>query len=562
MRCRPVTRTPHLLTAKRFDLLIVGGGIHGLAAARGAAMRGLSVALVERGDFVGGASFNHLKTLHGGLRALQTLDLIRFREGIRERAAMARLAPHLVRPLPFLLATRRTLTRSRTALRTAFIIDRLLSADRNRSLPEWLHLPPGRVISRAEALERAPGLPASITGAALWFDYQLLKTERHAIGFAHAAAEHGATLANYVEAVEGIVRHGRLMGLRVRDAMTGDHFDVEADVVLNAAGPAVGVVANRLGLRVDWPVQRAMNLVTTRPAPSCAVAAALGSGTLFLVPWRDRMVVGTWHEERAFDPASMDVPLDAVERMCVDVNASFPGLDLRVDEITLVHRGLVPGLRAEGERVIMRPRSAILDHARDGLEGALSIIGVKYTTGRSVAEAAVDLVLRKKGRPNAPSASADTPLPGAAVGPVSDASRALQEAFPSVTRASADHLADTYGTAARDVLDVRGRTDLLAPIASGAPCLRAEVVYAIRHEMAMTLADVVLRRIGLGDAGHPGETAARDVARVMQQELGWSDTRVTDELAALRHAYLPVTRDSSPTFTARERRGTGSSTPR
>lgn len=538
-----MTRAPHLLTATRFDLLIVGGGIHGLAAARDAAMRGLSVALVERGDLAGGSSFNHLKTLHGGLRALQTLDLPKFREGIRERATMARLAPHLVRPLPFLLPTRRTITRSRTALRAALAIDRLLSPDRSRALPEWLRLPPGRVVSRAEALERAPLLPPHVTGAAVWFDYQLLKTERHAIGFAHAAAAQGAILANYVEAVEGIVRDGRLRGARARDVLTGNQFDVQADIVLNAAGPAAGVVATRLGVRVDWPVQRAMNLVTIRPAPSCAVAAALGGGTLFLVPWRDRMVVGTWHEERAFDPSSTDVSIDAVERMCVDVNASFPGLDLRVDEVTLVHRGLVPGRRVDDGRVVMRTDSAIVDHARDGLDGALSIIGVKYTTGRSVAETAVDLVLKKKGRGKEPSASSVTPLPGACDRPIDECSRALREAFPAVSPASAVHLAATYGAAAGEVLDVGGRGDLTAPIASGASWLRAEVAYAVRHEMAVTLADVVLRRIGLGDAGHPGDVAAGDVARVMQQELGWSDARVTEELAALRRAYLPVTRN-------------------
>src|SRR5690242_11717175 len=177
------------LTRTQFDLLVVGGGIHGLTAAYDAVQRGLTVALVERDDFGSGASFNNLRTVHGGLRSLQTGDLGKFRLSIRERRTFARIAPHLVEPLAFLLPTSRAFTRSRTAINVAFLIDGLLGADRNRDLPPRLQLPRGRTLSRAECIAIDPLLAdRDLTGGALWYDYQMPRTERLTLAFAHAAA--------------------------------------------------------------------------------------------------------------------------------------------------------------------------------------------------------------------------------------------------------------------------------------------------------------------------------------------------------------------------------------
>src|SRR4051812_10402816 len=160
------------LTDHTFDLLIVGGGIYGLTIAYDAAQRGLSVALVERDDFGGGASFNHLRTIHGGLRYLQSLDLSRARESVRERRTVARIAPHAVRPLPFALPLYRSLTRGKLAMRAGFALDRLVSAGRNRGVPASHRLPGGRVVSRAHAVQRFPGLRRQgLTGAAVFHDF-------------------------------------------------------------------------------------------------------------------------------------------------------------------------------------------------------------------------------------------------------------------------------------------------------------------------------------------------------------------------------------------------------
>src|SRR3954470_5557583 len=159
------------LAARTFDLLVIGGGIYGLTIACDAAQRGLSAALIDRNDFGSGASFNHLRTIHGGLRYLQTLDLRRARESIRERRTVARIAPHLVQPLPFALPLYRSLTRGKLAMRAGFLLDRVVASGRNRGVPPALRLPGGRVVSRPAAIDRFPGLRRQgLTGAAVFSD--------------------------------------------------------------------------------------------------------------------------------------------------------------------------------------------------------------------------------------------------------------------------------------------------------------------------------------------------------------------------------------------------------
>src|SRR6185369_16724784 len=153
-----MVRDPDRLTGRTFDLLVVGGGIHGLTIACDAAQRGAAVALIERDDFGSGASFNHLRTIHGGLRYLQSLDFRRARESVRERRTLARIAPHTIKPLPFALPLYRSLVRSKAAMRGGFVLDRMVAAGRNRGVPSTHRLPGGRVYSRGSAIQRFPGL--------------------------------------------------------------------------------------------------------------------------------------------------------------------------------------------------------------------------------------------------------------------------------------------------------------------------------------------------------------------------------------------------------------------
>jgi glycerol-3-phosphate dehydrogenase len=484
-----VIRDLSRLAARDFDLLVVGGGVYGLATAYDAAQRGLSVALVERADFGGATSFNHLKTIHGGLRYLQSADLGRMRESIRERRAFARIAPRFVAPLPFVMPTSASLTRNSWAMRVAFALDALVGSDRNEGLGPAHHLPAGRVISGAEALEllnwAVGGAP--IRSAALWYDYESVRGDQLTLSFALAAVNHGAVLANYTEALEPERdTSNRVVGAGARDVLTGDRFRISARLVVNAAGPWGAVVLSRAGVPGRWPLLKAMNLVTSRPAPRAAVVSATRLGrALVLLPWQGRLVVGTSEspdERMADDQAASRAEMVA---FIAEINETFPALELGPGEVTLVHRGVVPAIHAGG-RLSLLGHSRIIDHAADGTRGLISLVGVKYTTARVVAERAVDLVLRKLGKPPVPSRTSTATLPGAA-------------------------LTDT---------------DPLDPVA-----------HAIREEMAQTLADVVIRRTGVGASGHPGDEVANQYASAMQSALSWSEERKKSELEALARFY-------------------------
>src|SRR3954452_25231651 len=244
-----MTRDLEQLSGRTFDLLVVGGGIYGLAIAYDAAQRGLSVALVERHDFGSGSSFNHLRTIHGGLRYLQSLDIARARESIRERRTIARIAPHAVRPLPFAVPLYRSLMRGKTAMRAGFALDRFVAAGRNRGVPPSLRLPGGRVVSRSHAVQRFPGLRRQgLTGAAVFYDYVTTEPDRLTFSYALAAAEHGAVLANHVEATAPLVDNGRVTGVSARDGLGSRTLDIAARITVNATGGRVDGLLKPLGI--------------------------------------------------------------------------------------------------------------------------------------------------------------------------------------------------------------------------------------------------------------------------------------------------------------------------
>ena len=532
-------RDPDRLTERTFDVLVVGGGIYGLAIGYDAAQRGASVALVERDDFGSGSSFNHLRTIHGGLRYLQHLEVARARESMRERRTLARIAPHAVVPVRFALPLYRSLTRGKLAMRAGFIVDRFVAAGRNRGVTASLALPGGQVFSRHQAVEHFPGLRRrGLTGAAVWYDYVVPEADRLTFSWALAAAAHGAVLANYLEAV-GIARDGRrVAGVEAVDRRTGRSLQIAARTVVNATGAAIDRLLGSIGLSTRMPLVMAMNLVTTRDAGDAALGGQSASGrNLFLVPWRHRALFGTWESSRPCEPGAAPAEEDVVA-FIAELNEAFPALELRRSDVALVHRGVVPAAERSG-RVTLEGRAQVHDHGSDGMEGLFSVAGAKYTTARAVAEQVVDRVIRTIPGSWAPCRTASTPLPG---GHVRDLALAVAEArrdydtlVPSDT---IPHLVAAYGSAYREVMDLaRTRPDWCARVAADSPVIGGELVWAVRHEMAETLCDAVLRRTPLGALGYPGDQAAARAAAIIGAERQWSDERTQMELGSLRQFY-------------------------
>ncbi len=528
------------LASQTFDLLVVGGGIYGLTIAYDAAQRGLSVALVERDDFGSGASFNHLRTIHGGVRYLQTLDLARARESVRERRTIARIAPHAVRPLPFAVPLYRSLTKGKLAMRAGFLLDRFVAAGRNRGVAASHRLPAGRVTSRGNAVQRFPGLRRQgLTGAAVMYDYVTTEADRLTFSFALAAAQHGATLANHVEAAAPLVDGKRVVGVSARDTLAGRTFDVMARLTVNATGAAVDHLLGPIGLSTGVAMLKAMNLVTKRDAGDEALGGRSVSGRyLFLVPWRERALFGTWESDRVCDPSDTSVDERDVASFIAELNQAFPALDLTLADITLVHHGVVPAA-VRGDRATPASHERIRDHAADGYEGLISIAGTKFTTARAVAERVTDLSISKLKKTATPSRTAVTPLPGGSIRDVglaiAEARREHDTGLPSDT---IPHLIGAYGSRYRDVLELAaGRSEWRTRITADSPVIGAELVMAARSEMAITLADAVIRRTPIGALGYPGDYALERAAAIVGGELGWPAARRQDEIGAVRRVY-------------------------
>jgi glycerol-3-phosphate dehydrogenase len=531
------------LTERTFDALVVGGGIYGLTIAYDAAQRGLAVALIEGDDFGSGASFNHLRTIHGGLRYLQNLDLRRARESVRERRTLARIAPHAVQPLVFALPLTRSLTKGKLAMRGGFLLDRLVAFDRNRGVPPSHRLPAGRVVSRGSAIQRFPGLKRQrLTGAAVWYDYETTEADRLTFAWALAASEHGAVLANHVEAIAPMTDNRRVVGMRARDRQTGRDVEIGARVTVNAAGAAVDRLLAPLGLASREPavMLKAMNLVTRREAGEEALGGRAPSGRMILlVPWKHCALFGTWESDQASAPEAAAVSESEIAAFIAELNQAFPSLDLKRDDVTLVHRGIVPAVAGSNGRVTLEGREHVRDHADEGVEGLVTVAGTKYTTARAVAERVTDRLLGKLQHAPVPCRTATTPLPGGGLRDIGltigDARREHDAGLPSDT---IPHLVAAYGSRYRDLLDLAdGHPEWRTRIANDSPVIGAELVWAVRHEMAVTLCDAVVRRTPLGALGYPGDAAADHAARIVGGERRWSDARTREEIDALRRFY-------------------------
>jgi glycerol-3-phosphate dehydrogenase len=537
MRQRDLTR----LASTSYDVLVIGGGIHGLAVAYDAASRGLQVALVDAADFGGGSSFNHQKTVHGGLRSLQSLSVRKARAAVLERRALARIAPWLLRPLPFIIGTYRSVTRGRLALRGAFAVDEWIGRKRNEGLEPELHLPKARLLSRTATLKLFPGVRQDhLTGGAQWYDYQMVENDRLTFAFATAADRAGADLANYVAARQALKTGTVVDGMHVRDMLSGSEFDIRAKVIVNAAGAGTGDVLAMFGVTKPFPLLRAMNLVTSRRAADIALAAPGRDGRMLtLVPWRGRAIVGTHQTTATVQPGDGQVQSSDVQEFITRANEAFPALKLTPADVTLVHRGLVPAVERSDRSADLLPASRVLDHASDGVTGALTVAGAKYTTARATAELVVHVVARKLGKRIAPSRTASTVLPGAGIADhealaIEAARRENIELPPALLR----HLVTRYAEeGARIVALIAERPETAAALSPSVPTIGAEVIHAIRNERALRLSDIVLRRTTLGAAEHPGAEALSACAAVAAGELGWNPARVNEEIADVERVY-------------------------
>ncbi len=510
------------LRRETFDVAVIGGGINGAAVARDAAMRGLSVALIDKGDFAGQTSSRSSKLIHGGLRYLPQGQLRLVYEALRERERLSLLtAPHLVRPIGFLFPVYAGRTVSRLALWAGLFVYDLLA----RTSTAQRH----KTLSMDQIMTLEPELSrAGLRGGALYYDGHG-DDARLTLENVLDAVIHGAAAANYV-AVEGLDgAAGSTRAAQVSDVFSAERFTLRARTFVNAAGPWVDDVramedpAAAPAIRLTKGVHLVLDPKRLPVRHSLVLSDGRGR-IIFVIRERDSILLGTTDTDYCGDRAQVRATGEDADYLLEVVGQTIPGAGLCRRDVLASFAGLRALVASDAISAPSSvPREELIVRSNRGM---LSIAGGKLTTHRLIAQRVVDLICRELGRAAGETPTLSTPLPGAR--PAREA-RAGADGIPSQAR---EGLASRYGTRIGLLAALIDHDAALAePLCAESPMLAAEAVFAARYEMACTLEDFMVRRIAMARR-YPmrAEAAAARAACLMAAELGWTAERIASEL--------------------------------
>ncbi|HEV7893904.1 MAG TPA: glycerol-3-phosphate dehydrogenase/oxidase [Pyrinomonadaceae bacterium] len=530
-----MTRVPQDISKTTFDVIVVGAGVNGCGIARDAAMRGLSVLLLDKSDVSSGTTAWSTRLIHGGLRYLEHGELGLVRESLRERETLLRrVAPHLVRPLPMLVPVYAGRRRGTLTIRAGMLAYDLLSLDKS--------LPRHRMLSPPEALARAPGLEREgLKGAALFYDAQVEYAERLAVENALAARARGATVITYARVNHLLIEENNVRGVVFEDVLGGATHEARADVVLNVAGPWVDeVLGDAAGEKLIGGTKGSHLVVRAfegAPGTAVYVEASEDGRPFFIVPWDEKLLIGTTDERYAGDLERVEASEREVEYLLRETSRVLPRSGLTRASVLYTYSGVRPLPRVGDVKESGITRRHFIKPSR--VRGLYSIVGGKLTTYRALAEEAVNLVFKLKGVTPPPCETAKTPLLGAPhEGNASTNFEALRKWLTGqrgLAPRTAGRLFKVYGSRAAEVGRLASdEPELLEVISEETGSIAAEVVYAFREEMAETLADCLLRRTMVGLNGQLGLDALDTAARVARRFLGWDEGRAASEVESYK----------------------------
>ena len=502
------------------DLLVIGGTCQGLVMAREAAACGLRTTLIEPLDFGADLSSQHAAIVPGGLHLLRRGRVSAARRAVRARRRLARIAPWLIRPLPFLEPTRRGAPGNRILWRAIFKIDDWVGRHRNDGVEPELHLPAARLVSKAATSRLFPGVrTGGLTGAVQWYDYQILDGDRFAVALAAGAEAAGAELANHVEVVNVRRENDRIAEVNVRDALTGAAATLRCGGIVYAGTAGDKRVEGLLGLPQPTPTIRHVTLATARPASDIAlVAARPGGWRVTLLPLHGRAIVDI---RLPVGSRSADEP--GPNALVTHANDAFPALGLTSRDII--------GAQSRFSAAPIDGAAAITDHA----SGVTSVATTDAASALDAGTRVARRLSKKIGKPLRPPRS-EAPLPG---GGIADHEALLIEtargANIELPQPVMRHLISRYADQSAAIVKLMAaEARLTRPLSDTHPHVAAEIVHAIRHEKAVRLSDIVARRLGLGASAARVEGVAERVATIAAGELAWDPSRVDAELAAVR----------------------------
>jgi glycerol-3-phosphate dehydrogenase len=533
---------PQPLADAEYDVVIIGGGMAGAGAARDLAMRGISVALLDKGDFASATTSLSSKLIHGGLRYLELFDFGLVRESLAERQRLQQLAPQLVKPLPFLVPIYRDSSRGLVKVRLGLKLYDWLTPGRERE-----HY---RVLRPVDALSLEPAIrPDDLRGAGYYFDDLLVFPERLCLENVLSACRHGARAFNYCQVLE-VVRdaRGAVAGVKARDLLTGTVARLGARVVVNASGPWVDEVRAlaRITERGQHVLRRTKGIhcLLPRMTERAIYHSTSDDRMIFVIPWREFSLVGTTDTDFSGDLDRVWATRDEVDYLLGEVRRALPDPRVRPEEVAYTYAGVRPLSFEEGKRASDVSRAHRIVAEAGGR--FLSVTGTKLTCFRSLAEQLGDTVTQALGR-RTESRTARRMLDGTDEEGARVEARAWLDVTPEMTtsglgRDTLETLVTNYGRAYPRVVELAGKvtggTERLCP---SNPDIAAELHHAVHEELTVSLQDFLLRRTGIGTSRCQGDDCAEPIARRMGALLGWSARRLEAEIEAF-HAHVARSR--------------------
>ena len=524
----PAARATQLarLATEPFDVLIIGGGINGAGIARDSALRGLRTALVERDDFGSGTSSRSSRLVHGGVRYLEHGHLHLVFESSRERRTLLRIAPHLVRPLRFTWPVYRGARVPRWKLGAGLLMYDALAVFRN--VRNHRSLEPREVLAQEPALRRD-----DLLGGAEYYD-AATDDARLTLANVIAAAETGAVVVNHAPVVELTRENGRVTGAVVRDEVSGERIRVSAAIVVNATGPWTDATRALEGGQTPSAVRATKGVHIAVSRERLATHAALtmlspvDGRVMFALPSTATTIIGTTDTPTDERPDEVRASREDIDYLLATANLFFPAAKLTGDDVIAAWAGIRP-LVASG--FTKDPASASREHRIDrSASGMISVSGGKLTTYRAMAAEVVTHVENALGRPRTKPRTDRVPLPGGDIASVDEALRAAELAVGDAIIAR--RLVEAHGSRWRNVSVLTSQEPALARrIVRELPYLLAEVVYAVESELAVTLADVLVRRLRIAyEAPDHGRSASRVATAILAGRLGWDNSRSRVEI--------------------------------
>ncbi|HUG31154.1 MAG TPA: glycerol-3-phosphate dehydrogenase/oxidase [Candidatus Limnocylindria bacterium] len=524
------------LAGERFDVLVVGGGIVGVGALLDATSRGLRAALVEQRDIASGTSGRSSRLIHGGLRYLEQLHFGLVYEALEERARLLRLAPHLVTLEPFLFPIYGIPLLHQGFYGSGIFLYDLLGARRDGGFAK--HLRPSSAIEYAPDLRRK-----GLTGGIIYHD-GVEDDARLALAVLRTALAGGAVAATRVRAEKPLLDGERLIGATVRDLVSENRFEIRAERVIDATGVWAAAPEARFATLEGGSAfvpSRGSHIVIRRdrlPAQG-GMTLRIPGRVVFIIPWPGHWIIGTTDHADPRRPEQVSAPREDVDELLDTVNRQID-IDLSRGDVVGTYAGMRPLVGDPGGSTVKASREHRVAADASGL---VRISGGKYTTYRVMARDVVDASLGKTEAKRRKSGTAELPVVGAAprselaqIGaslerPLRDAAAMLGETQATWPARIASRLADRFGREAPEVMALARELDLAAPLGEGVDHLQAEVAWAARHELALSIDDVLARRMRLAqELPDRGASIAPRVAAILADELGWDDDRQADEV--------------------------------